>query len=148
MALGRGIAARQRDPDPAQHRRHDHEGPADLGKGEGERTGHAGKIVDVSKAEDEHPDKQRAPHLMPGAPEDLAELRRGETEQQRDDDPGGEDRSAADERREIDRVGTVGLAAAMERRSWKKRYERLSVPRWIAECWNFDALGMAVSVGL
>ena len=28
------------------------------------------------------------------------------------------------------------LAAAMERRSWTKRYERLSVPRRIAECWN------------
>jgi hypothetical protein len=36
----------------------------------------------------------------------------------------------------------------MERRSWTKRYERLSVPRRIAECWIFDALGMAASMGL
>jgi hypothetical protein len=47
-----------------------------------------------------------------------------------------------------DRVGTVGLAAAVERRSRTKRYERLSVPRRIAECCNFHALGMAAPVRL
>ena len=65
------VAAGERDADPTQDRRQNHEENSDFRKTEGQRVGHSRENENVSQRENEKRDQQRAPHLLERLREDL-----------------------------------------------------------------------------